>query len=92
MRGDNLPIFDLGKYPTDGKEAHYMQINYIVGKLTESKKLTEDNINKAEFNFMLDSKTLVSQTAIDPEMTRVRARVRRGEKDTAPEGYRPEGL
>ena len=89
MRGDNLPIVDLSKYHTDGKEAHYIQINHIVGKITENKKLTEENIKKAEFNFMLDLKTLISKTAIDPEMTRVRASMRREEKDTAPEGYRP---
>ena len=89
MRGDNLPIVDLSKYHTDGKEAHHIQINHIVGKITENKKLTEENIKKAEFNFMLDLKTLISKTAIDPEMTRVRASMRREEKDTAPEGYRP---
>ena len=88
MRGDNLPIVDLSKYHTDGKEAHYIQINHIVGKITEIEKLTDENIKKAEFNFMLDLKTLISKTAIDPEMTRVRASMRREEKDTAPEGYR----
>ena len=89
MQRDNLPIVDLSKYHTDGKEAHYTQINHIVGRITENKKLTEENIKKAEFNFMLDLKTLISKTAIDPEMTRVRASTRREEKDTAPEGYRP---
>ena len=89
MRGDNLPIVDLSKYHTDGKEAHYIQINHIVGKITENKKLTEEDIKKAEFNFMLDLKTLISKTSIDPEMTRVRASMKRKEKDTAPEGYRP---
>ena len=38
---------------------------------------------------MLDLKTLISKTAIVPEMTRVRASMRREEKDTAPEGYGP---
>ena len=50
--------------------------------------MTEENIKKAEFNFMLDLKTLISKTAIDPEMTRVRTSMRREEKDSAPEGYR----
>ena len=89
MRGDNLPMVDLSKYHTDGKEAHYIQINHIVGRITKNKKLTEENIKKAEFNFMLDLKTLIPKTAIDPEMTRVRASMRTEEKDTAPEGYRP---
>ena len=88
MRGDNLPIVDLSKDHTEGKEAHYIQINHIVGRLTENKKMTEENIKKAEFNFMLDLKTLISKTAIDPEMTRVRTSMRREEKDSAPEGYR----
>ena len=89
LRGDNLPIVDFSKYHTDGKEAHYIQINHIKEKLTENKKLTQDNIKKAEFIFMLDSKTLISKTGIDPEMTRVCASLRREERDTAPEGYRP---
>ena len=38
---------------------------------------------------MLDLKTLISEPAIDPEMTRVRASMRRGERDTASQGYRP---
>ena len=88
MRGNNLPIIDLRKYHIDGKEALYIQTNHIVGKITENKKLPEDNIKNAEFILMLDSKTLISKTSIDPEMTRVRASMRREEKDTAPEGYR----
>ena len=38
---------------------------------------------------MLDVKTFISKMAIDPEMTRVRASMRREERDTATEGYRP---
>ena len=88
MRGDNLPIVDLSKYHTEGKEAHYIQINHIVGRLTENKRMTEENLKKAEFNFMLDLKTLISKTAVDPEMTRVWTSMRREERDSALEGYR----
>ena len=89
MRGDNLPIVDLSKYHTEGKEAQYIQKNYIVGSLTENKKMTEENIKKAEVNFMLDLETHVSKTAIDPEIASIRASMRREERDTAVEGYRP---
>ena len=89
MRGDNLPIVDLSKFNTDGKEAHYIQINHIVGKLSGNKKITEDAIKKAEFEFLLDLKTLISKTAIDPELIRVRASMRREDRDTTPDGYRP---
>ena len=88
MRGDNLPIVDLSKYNTEGKEAKYKQINHIVGKLTTNKKATEDHIKKAEFEFMLDLKTLISKTAIDPELTRVRNSMRREDRETIPNGYR----
>ena len=37
LRGDNLSIVDLSKYNTDGKEAKYIQINHIVGKVTSNK-------------------------------------------------------
>ena len=90
MRGDNLPIMDLSKFNTDGKETNYIQINHIVEKLSGIKEITEDTIKKAEFEFMLDrKKTLISKTAIDPELTRVRASMRREDRDTTPDGYRP---
>ena len=41
MRGDNLPIVDLNKNNTDGKEAKYIRNNHIVGKFTTNKKVTE---------------------------------------------------
>ena len=88
MRGDNLPLVDLSKLNTDGKEAHYIQINHIVGKLSGNKKVTEDTIKKAEFEFMLDLKNLISKTAINSELTRVRASMRREDRDTTPDGYR----
>ena len=67
MRGDNPPIVDLSKYHREGKEAHYIRLNQIVERLTENKKMTQENIKKAEFNFMLDLKTLISKTAIESE-------------------------
>ena len=88
MRGDNLPIVDLTKYNREGKEAKNIQINHIVGKLTANKKATEDHIKKAEFEFMIDLKTLISKTEIDPELTRVRTSMRREDRKTIPKGYR----
>ena len=88
LRGDNLPIVDLSKFNTEGKEAHYIQINHIVGKLSRNKKITEDTIKKAEFEFMMDLKTLIARTAIDPELTRVRISMRREDREATPEGYK----
>ena len=88
LRGDNLPIVDLSKFNTEGKEVHYIQINHIVGKLSGNKKITEDTIKKAEFEFMMDLKTLIARTAIDPELTRVRISMRREDREATPEGYK----
>ena len=87
-RGDNLLIVDLSKYNTDGKEAKYIKINHIVGKLTANKKVTEDHIKKAEFDFMMGLKTMIAKTAIDPELTRVRTSMRREDRETFPDEYR----
>ena len=37
---------------------------------------------------MLDLKTLISKTAIDPELTRVRNSMRREDREAIPDGYR----
>ena len=88
MRGKNLPIVDLSKYNTDGKEAKYIQINLIVGKLTSNKEITEEHIKKAEVEFMMDLKTLIAKTAIELELTHVRNSMRREDRETIPDGYR----
>ena len=58
-------------------------------KLPGNKKITEDTIKKAEFEYMLDLKTLISKTATDSELTRMRASMRLEDKDTTLDGYRP---
>ena len=63
-------------------------MNLIVGKLTANKKATEEHIKKAEFEFKMDLKTLISKIAIDPELTRVRNSMRREDIETIPDGYR----
>ena len=85
LRGDNLPIVDLSKFNTEGKVQHYIQINHIVGKLSVNKKITEDTIKKVEFEFMMDLKTLIARTAIDPELTRVRINMKREDREATPE-------
>ena len=59
-----------------------------MGKLSGNKKITEDTIKKAEFEFMMDLKTLIARTAIDPELTRVRISMRREDREATPEGYK----
>ena len=88
IRGDNFPIVDLKSYNTDGKEIQLIQINQVIEKITGEKKSTEDTIKRAEFNFMLDLKTLIAKSSTDAELNRVRDAMRRGEKNTALDQYR----
>ena len=69
IRGDNFPIVDLKAYNTEGREAQFIQMNQVVEKMTGDKKATEDAIKKAEFNFMLDLKTLIAKSNTDAELT-----------------------
>ena len=66
-------------------------MNLIVGKLTANKKDTEEHIKKAKLEFVMDLKTLISKTAIDPELTRVKKSMRREDRETIPEGCRLDG-
>ena len=89
IRGDNLPIVDLKNYNTDGKEAHYVQINQIIGAITEEKKLAEETIKKAEMDFMMDLKSLIAKSATDGELNRIKMALSREDCSMAPENYRP---
>ena len=88
IRGDNFPIVDLKSYNTEGKEAQFIEISQVIEKVTRNQKNTEETILKAEFNFMLDLKTLIAKSSTDAHFSRVRDAMRRGEKNTAPEHYR----
>ena len=79
IRGDNFSIVDLKAYNTEGKEAQFIQINQIIEKATGNQTNTEETIKKAEFNFMLDLKTLIAKSSTDAELNRVRDAMRRGE-------------
>ena len=88
IRGDNLPIVDLKNYNTEGKEAHYVQINQIIGAITEGKKLAEETIKKAEMDFMMDLKSLIAKSATDAELNRIKLALNREDHSMAPENYR----
>ena len=51
MRRGNLPIVDLSKSLTDGKEAHYIHINQLVGRLTENKKTDRREHKESRIQF-----------------------------------------
>ena len=89
IRGDNLPIVDLKNINTDGKEAHYVQINQIIGAITEIKKLAGETIKKAEMDFMMDLKSLIAKSATNAELNRIKMALNREDRSMAPKIYRP---
>ena len=76
IRGDNFSIVDLKAYNTEGGEAQFIHINQVIDKMVGAKKATEDVIKKAEFNFLLDLKTLIANINTDAELNRVRDAMR----------------
>ena len=89
IRGDNLPIVGPKNYNTEGKEAHYVQINQIIGVVTEGKKATKETIKEAEMDFMLDLKNLIAKSKTDAELNRVKLALNREDRNMAPKHYRP---
>ena len=87
--GDNFPIMDSKAKNTEGKKAQSIQINQVIDKMMGDKKATADVIKKSEFNFMLNLKILIAKFTTDAELNRARDAMRRAEKNTAPEPYRP---
>ena len=65
-----------------------MQINQIIGAVTEGKQATEETIKKAEMDFMLDLKSLIGKSATDAELNRIKLALTREDRSNALERYR----
>ena len=80
---------DWKKYDVTGKEIHYVQIGYPIEKVTtDQSKTTDEMIKRAEFDFMLDLKSIIEKTATDPELVKVRVCIRKRERDQMPPEFR----
>ena len=87
--GTNFPIIDWRKYEITGKDIYYVQIGHTIGKTpANQEKVTEDRIKKAEFDFMLDLKSIIEKTATDPDLIKVRLCVRKRSKEQAHYDYK----
>ena len=64
----SFPIVDLEGYDIAEKANHYIQVNHII----ENPKIViaeaEQTFKKAEFNFMMDLKTLIHETSVDAKL------------------------
>ena len=62
------------------EKAQFIQVNQITGRIIENKEATEKTIEKAEFDFMIDLKSLIVKSEQDDEIHRVRASMKGDEK------------
>ena len=49
----------------------------------------EENPKKAELNFMVDVKTLIHKTSVDPKLLHLKICLRNNRKERAPENFSP---
>ena len=63
-----IPVQDYRDGPIEDIAIHYVRINRVVEQKATRNKQQEDNIRAAELDFMLDSETLIKETAADPDL------------------------
>ena len=62
----NFPIVDLEHYDIGKSTQLYIQINHIVQKRKIKNIETEEILRKTEFNFMVDSKSMLHKSSANP--------------------------
>ena len=76
---------DLSKYHTEGKKPTIYNLIILYCEPADDE---QKGYKKAEFDIMLDLKTLISKTATGREMTWDRSSMRPEERDTATKSYK----
>ena len=89
ISSSNFPIVDLKDYHIYEKTVLYIQINQVIDKPKTKTAEAEENLKKAELNFMLDLRTLIQKTSVDPKLLQLKICVRNQQKDRAPKEFSP---
>ena len=86
----NFPIVDLKDYVIAERTVHSIQVNHVIEKQKMKSAAVEENMKKAEFNFMIDlEETLLHKTSVDPKMLQLMICLRNRQKERAPEDFSP---
>ena len=80
-------IVDLKNYDTAEKAIHYIQVNQVIEEPRMKSTKADEKMMKAEFNFMIDLKTMIHKTSVDPETLQVKICVRKKQKERASEKF-----
>ena len=80
----NFAIADRKGYGIAEKTIHYIQTNYVIKK-PNTKSTKAEKLKKAEFNFMIDLKTLIQKISVEIKLLQLKVCVRNKQRDRAPE-------
>ena len=69
------------------KIVQYLQINRIIDEPERKSEVAEDNVRKAEIEFMADLKTLVKETARDRDLIATTMGLEKRDNDMIPDDY-----
>ena len=61
-------VVGLKRHDIAEKTIHYIHLNHMTEKPKIVNAETEEYLKKADFNFMVDIKTLMNKTSVDPKM------------------------
>ena len=67
-----VPIVDSKDYDIAKKTIHYNQLNHINEKPKIKNAQVNESLKKAVFNFMVDLKTLLQKTSVDPKLLQLK--------------------
>ena len=82
-----ISIVGLKDYNIAKQTIHYIQVNHVIEKPKTKNTEAEENLKKAEFDFMIDMKTLLHKSSVVPKSLQFKTCVRNKQKGIAREEF-----
>ena len=80
-QADSFLIVDLKENDIAEETMQYTQVNHMIEKLQTVNAQAEEHPKKAEFNFMVDLKTLIEKTLVDQKLLQMKICLRNIQKE-----------
>ena len=85
----NFPVADLKDEKIAELTQHHKEINHVIEQPKARNLEAEENLQKAEFNNMVDLKTLINKTQVDPKLLQVKDCARNHQRDRSSIEFTP---
>ena len=86
--GTLYPVIDTREFGnTPAKVIEYLQINKVITQPEKKNPQMEDNVRKAEFDFMADIRTIIKETGRDRELIATIIALENRDETKVPENY-----